>query len=210
MSGYEFASSLVDHLVWPVLVMVALLLFRDPVTALIGRLRSYEGLGQKITFGDRLAEAEEAVGRAVDSVETPVGEAATPQRTDASPLAREAESNPSFAVVRAWEALLGAIADLSGAALADEPKARMLPGNPARMLPELQKRDLVTKEFVLAVNDLRNLRNRVAHGLHNPTAGEAVAFVEAADDLSRAAVAFANLYVRRRSDDADASGPTEE
>lgn len=34
--------------------------------------------------------------------------------------------------------------------------------------------------------ELRQLRNQVAHGQHNPTSGEAVAYVESTEELTRA------------------------
>jgi hypothetical protein len=96
-------------------------------------------------------------------------------------LAREAEANPSYVVIAAWEQLDRAIGDLVGASLGSKDFRRR---NPYMHLPELQQREVVNGDFSGAVTDLRHLRNRVAHGQHNPTSGEAVAYVESTKELT--------------------------
>jgi hypothetical protein len=54
---------------------------------------------------------------------------------------------------------------------------------PVAYMADLRRLDLVNDEFVKAVSELRDLRNRVAHGAHNPTPGEAVAYAESAQVL---------------------------
>jgi hypothetical protein len=51
MNGLSFASSLITHAFWPAVVTGAIVLFRRPLSDLIGRTRRYEGLGQKLEFG---------------------------------------------------------------------------------------------------------------------------------------------------------------
>lgn len=161
MSGLQFASSLVGSLAWPLVLVVALVLFRRPLGRLIGRLSSYEGMGQKLTFGKELAEAEKSVETAAQLSEALAGSArATGER---SIVAREAESNPSFTVIVAWEQLSSVLADLVGTAFPDI----TVHGSPLRFLYELQTRYEVPSAFVKAVQELRGLRNRVAHGTHN-------------------------------------------
>lgn len=178
MNGLALASSLIGDLVWPLVVLVALVVFRKPLTDLIGRIRKYEGLGQKLEFGPALAEAEDSVSKAVQDVLVAERQQA---EVEPSPLVREAEANPSYVVLQAWEQLSGVIADLAGTAFPDQKAASW---RSARYLPELQRRELVSRDFVDAVTELRDLRNRVAHGQSNPTPGEAVAYAESVEALA--------------------------
>jgi hypothetical protein len=71
---------------------------------------------------------------------------------------REAEANPSYVVLQAWEQLSGAIADLVGVAFPNPSRRVWL--NPFLSLPDLRKRELVTADFANAVIELRQLRNQ--------------------------------------------------
>ena len=57
VNGLGLVASLIASLTWPAVVAGAIILFRKPLAELLGRVKSYEGLGQKVTFGERLAEA---------------------------------------------------------------------------------------------------------------------------------------------------------
>jgi hypothetical protein len=92
------------------------------------------------------------------------------QRAGLVQLAEMATSNPSFVVIKAWEDLA---ADLIKTL---RPNAEIR--NPIYWLPELATDGHVSGSFPGAVLELMELRNNVAHGQHNPTAGEAVTYVE--------------------------------
>lgn len=157
MTGLAFTATILTHLFWPLVVAGAVVLFRRPLSDLIGRVRRYEGLGQKFEFGERLAEAEDTVGKAVQN--DPMAENVL--RIEPSPLVREAEANPSYVVLQAWEQLVAALTDLVGTVF---PGDIRISRSPAFALPDLRKRGLVTSAFVDAVTELRKLRNQVAHG----------------------------------------------
>jgi hypothetical protein len=194
MNDLQFASNLIGSLIWPVVVVGAIVLFRRPLAALIGRVRSYEGLGQKFTFGEELAGAEVSVNEALESVKASQDDTEKRIATEPSPLVREAEANPSFVVIQAWEQLSAALEDLVGAAELN----RTPRGTPVGWLPDLHRRELVSPDFVKAVYELRELRNKVAHGQHNPTPGEAVAYAESAQALAATARVRADFVQRNR------------
>jgi hypothetical protein len=61
-----FVSSLIgDLLSWPVIMLVIFFMIKGPVRELIPRLKSFEGMGQKLTFGEQLAATEETAAAAV-------------------------------------------------------------------------------------------------------------------------------------------------
>jgi hypothetical protein len=191
MNSLEFTSNLITRLYWPLIVGGALVLFRNPVRELLGRIKSYEGLGQKLEFGEQLAGAEKSVEEAAQSVIlSEDSEQQAPLEPD--PLVREAEGNPSFVVLQSWEQLSIALGDLAHAANLGT-KIRF---NPIFYTSEMRKRNLVNDQFVKAVYELRHLRNRVAHGQHNPTPGEAVAYTESAQVLASVARAMADFTTR--------------
>lgn len=198
MGAVEFFSRLIDNLLsWPVLILVIVLIFRRQIAGLIGRIRSYEGLGQKLTFGDQLAETEDSVDAAVESIaSSPDGTDAPtrPALDSADPLAREAEENPSFAVIQGWEGLSRSLQGLITTALGP---GRGTPKSIPRATRELERAGIVNDRFVQAVEELRQLRNKVAHGQHNPSPGEAVAYVASARELSRAAETLSALERQR-------------
>ena len=198
VSDLEFVSALIGHVFsWPVAVVVVALLFRRPLGDLIPQIQSYEGMGQKVTFGQKMAQTEASVDAAVSSIEGATSEdreapdagRRTEEPPESDDLTRQAEANPSYVILTAWEQLSGALDDLVGAVQEKLETGHGRPrlGQPVTRLRELERHKIINQQFVQAVNDLRELRNRVAHGQHNPSPGEAVAYVASAHELSRAA-----------------------
>jgi hypothetical protein len=137
MNNLAFVASMVGSLAIPVTILVALLIFRGPLTELLGRIISYEGLGQKVNFGQKLAGAEKSVIKAVAQAQESVGlpqlGGADAEQTVADhalwkitsteqnrhdidlrkagliELAELATSNPSFVVIKGWEDLEAAL-----------------------------------------------------------------------------------------------------
>jgi hypothetical protein len=168
------------------------MLFRAPIRDLLHRIRSFEGMGQKLTFGEKLAGAETAVEEALRTV---TAENTTPASLSAQPdsLGRDAEAMPSVAVLQSWQRLAGALAALASAA---QPAGKQIarPGvGVAELLHDMQLRDVINSQFSKAVLDLRDLRDRVAHGEHTPTAGEAAAYVASTRELTLGARTLAQL-----------------
>jgi hypothetical protein len=54
---------------------------------------------------------------------------------------------------------------------------------PAQMMGVLAGRGLVPITVIRVIEGLRRLRNKVAHGDHNPTAGEAIIYVISAREV---------------------------
>jgi hypothetical protein len=181
MNGLQFASSFVSSLAWPLVVIVLVVIFRKQLAHLIGRIKSYKGLGQEVTFGERLADAENSVEEAASSV--PVDKAEPgPVEVEPSPLVQEAELNPSFVVIRSWGDVVKALNNLARIALRGWPSYGLQGYSPSA-LRDLQESGVVKPSFVTAVTELHDLRNKVAHGLHNPTPGEAVTYANSASQL---------------------------
>jgi hypothetical protein len=189
VTGLQFASSLVSTVIsWPLAFAGAILLFRRPLGDLIRRARSYEGMGQKITFGEQLAGAESSVQEALRTVpaDTKITIAPSPSLRSAT-LGRDAEAAPSLVVMQSWQELASAVGGLADSVRGAGDSPPRSNSSSDGLLRELERCGVVSPQFVKATSDLRELRDRVAHGQHTPTAGEALAYATSAQELSLAA-----------------------
>jgi uncharacterized protein YutE (UPF0331/DUF86 family) len=184
MGWLQFLDKLIGHLLsWPVFAVVAVVLFRPQIRSLIVQVRSYEGLGQKLTFGDELAQAEEdveelAASRAVESAQQAGDETQETWRS----YADLAERAPSAAILMAWaevEKAANSLVDRYG--LQDQGRRPRTTGELFRLLID---RRIVPGSMLRAFDRLRALRNQVAHGMHEPTAGEALTYIETARSVT--------------------------
>lgn len=195
MNWLGLVGSLVGSVIWPVVVICALILFRRPLTDLIGRLKSYEGLGQRLTFGDRLAAAEastdEAVSQSAITSPSQLRQGAADTDIEIDSLVLSSESNPSYSILQAWEQLSIAITKYADAVF----PGGFIRGSAINQLPRMLNSGFTTESFVRAVQDLKNLRDKVAHGEHKPTPGEAITYVDTAIVLAR--VAFVEADARQ-------------
>ncbi|MET9288807.1 hypothetical protein [Nocardia beijingensis] len=197
MAWQELVVKLLEVVVsWPVVVVVGLVILRKPLRSVVERLTRIEAFGVTGDFGERLAQLEEHV----DELEAPStnGEGNTAERRSGTPaddfsgydgLLRIVQVMPELGVVKAWMDVERAI-DLLYEQL--EPgdrrpkpiyvKARSLVG--AGVLPE---------RVVKPLDELRALRNQVAHGLHKPNVGEALTYVQRAEEVTRLLAAAGSL-----------------
>lgn len=163
------------------------------------------GPAGKFDFGKGLDAAERSASQAASSVEgegalhSSNGDSSTSPRSratqdaEATSLAREAGANPAFAILTSWERLTAALLDLAGARLDLQANARPPMRTGVDALQRLRTARLIDDNFYEAATQLRQLRDRVAHGQHNPTPGEAVAYVETGEELRRTAHALAGM-----------------
>jgi hypothetical protein len=125
--------------------------------------------------------------------------------SDLSKIAEDAQRNPSYVILKGWEDLAHALRGLYEVAMPGE--RLRVNATPVGIAATLRKEFVVNDAFVAALTELRQLRNDVAHGQHDPSAGEALAYAETARELTRACGAIALLHPRSRpthSPDVDA------
>jgi hypothetical protein len=208
----EMTGLLNSVLVWPVAAVVIVLIFRKDLTDLLGRLHSYEGMGQKLTFGNHIARAEEAAQRAGETVATPTkheresksgGLESQAEATELSgkwkpsaAMKRWASKRlPSVKVLAAWESLsAGMMVVTFDVDPTFKPKWKEGSG-PA--LDRLVSLGVVSPSFSDAVNELRAARNQVAHDGYEPTLGAAETYSNTANNLYEDLKRAADAYVRR-------------
>ena len=191
MNDLGFVASLIGSLAWPLALVIVLVIFRRPVTKLIGRATQYKGFGQELTFGDELADVERkiegikfgglevrwerepeqrAVERGQDSVDLPPSLTEAGLQEAEGEMVRKSEMYPSQVVLEAWDWLN---------------KIVNCDNRPGRKIADDDLWQFVPIRSYRAVKDLLDLRNKVAHGEHIPTPGEAITYIKACVQIAR-------------------------
>lgn len=178
-----FLAILHDVISWPVAVIVIVFVLRKQLRALVGRIRSYEGMGQRLTFGEQLADAEEGVNElaAADPSPVPEAKAAVASVTSAS----MPPATPAGAILDAWRKVESQMNRLAGVRYVSgptKPAGERVPRLTTRMA--IRNTALLLPSLGGIIEDLRVLRNRVAHGDHEPTEGEAVTYFQTASAVA--------------------------
>jgi hypothetical protein len=218
----EIVGLLRAVLVWPVAAVVIVLILRNSLKALLGRLLSYEGMGQKLTFDNHLALAEEATEMALPPgvvPESPEPESngggpaphargaervRSPAKGDSRSLGKEKafprvrlwarKRLSSTLVLTAWEKLSSEI--MLVAMDLDPTFGRKWSTPRGQALDRLVTLGVVTSSFSDAVGELRAARNQVAHDGYEPTSSAGRAYSTMVRDLSEDLRRAADAYVR--------------
>jgi hypothetical protein len=219
----EVATLVVEYLkalVWPAVVLIALLLFRDRLHDLFGRLTSLEAPGGvKANFSDKLADAQERLVEVqkeeVVAEPAPATEPSTPMQppetsrpeephvravgqteraylTLARRLVSTADEDPARAVTESWAILEGFMHDV---ALHLKLPTQASPGATQRQL----LRHLGATQLEDSVEDLRDLRDNVAHQSVKPSQSEAQSYLQ----LVRGVIGEVALRARQHFDPED-------
>lgn len=188
MDVLRFIASLVASLAWPVLVLVALLIFRKPLIGLIARATDIELFGAKVRLGKEIQRAAVSTEAAVASVQS------RPEfDTTGKPRSRAADKNPwlatlgespSLAAIYAWAGLEKSLRKLASAfGDASSPSSVSV----TDLLAGLEKNAVLEPEFTRAAHDLRLIRNRIAYGTATISEAEGLSFINSAWQLSQLA-----------------------
>lgn len=208
MGWLDAVTSIVSSVTWPAVVVVAIVLMRQPLRRLVGRLESYEGAGQKISFGKAVEElevkAEDSIGRSTES--NRLNQDKSKGHDDARATVSNHQSAHSYDSV--WPSLVQ-LAKVSGSAAVIESwreversltnlfeKARAMRGGASearrahesvnRMLDYLGRIDALSPDKIATIRELSSLRNRAAHTDIMISENEALGYSDLALDVSRA------------------------
>ena len=173
MGWIEAVVTVLTSLIWPAVVVFAVLILRKELAGLVARLSRLTAPGIEAEFGAEVA-ATAAIAEAV--VPDPAGELRerpeplAPQPTFKD-LQKEAVLHPVGAIVRAWGVVLSVLPSAS---------IGVVSTNPAITFKALYEAGTISDEMFAVSNRLRMLRNQVVHGGTIPSAAEAEEFVSAA------------------------------
>ena len=162
--------NLISALVWPAIVVLLVVLFRDPIKSLLGRLKSFETPGFKGAFNE---PAEEALSKA-EAIAVP---RAYDQATRT--LINQTASQPWWAVHQAWRSV-------RWAAERGTPGLRGSDITTAQRVQRLHDEGLVDDDVVQLTLILRGLYYDMQGDPEALTPTAAADFVEAASTLAQA------------------------
>lgn len=148
MDWREFIASVIGHLAWPIVVVIAIFVLKEPLARLIGSTQKIKHKGTDIIF-ERQAEV--------------VRDALKPVPSDIETRGEEGESPYSSAtrmgrLLQAWAKVEKALAIKFEVVTKKNP-----PRQSFRLLAEAVKNDIITPQQLRALEALRTLRNIAAH-----------------------------------------------
>jgi hypothetical protein len=183
----KFIASMTASLAWPLLVLGAVLIFRKPLTGLIGRATDIELFGAKVRLSKEIQRAAVSTEAAVASVQSrPEFEAGTKPRSraaDKNPWIATLTESPSLAAIYAWAGLEKSLRKLASAFGDASPSSVSV----TDLLAGLEKNNALEPEFARAAHDLRLIRNRIAYGTATISEAEGLSFINSAWQLSQLA-----------------------
>jgi hypothetical protein len=141
-------------LVWPCVAVAALIVFRRQLGALIPRIREISAAGASVKFGEQATRLADEAGRLVQGVVG--GQAAAahhlPELLRPAPVV-----DPTVVFLEAYQELEATARDAG-------PAADVMAPTPVPVIRGLARRGHVPQEAVQVAEDLRRIRNEVAHG----------------------------------------------
>lgn len=157
MDWVTFISKAIDSLAWPVFALIVILLLRKPIMQLIPLMSKLKYRDFEAEFAQGVQQLKEEVGDALpEATLVPADREISEDR-----LYNLAEIAPNGAVLEGWKLIEHAAKNLISARGHD---LDYDVSTPYRLIERvLDKGDLIDKPKVAVFNELRRLRNKVAH-----------------------------------------------
>lgn len=151
MTGAEFTIALLDKLIWPAVVVFAILVLRKPVAALVPLAKKLKYKDFEVEFGQELKAISKKAEGAFPEL----------KQDKKTALIATAENMPNAAVIEAWNVVDDA-AELLVKSI--DSNIDLNVGTRYKLIEDflLKQKVIDTKKGKL-FNELRQLRNKVAH-----------------------------------------------
>lgn len=172
MGWFEFISSLVGSLAWPLAAVAIALMFRSQIAALLAKVR-------KLSWGDSSVELAEQLDKVEDNSRAvePSLEAAVPDQRFQQLLA----ISPSAAILDAW----GTVERMLYQVGTDQNLEAKILTQPLRIMDSLARNETISPTIYEMLRDLRNVRNSAAHQ-QEVTVADAIRFHDLSEKVVRA------------------------
>lgn len=160
-------------LMWPAIVLVALIILRTPLKAALGRV-------SEVDVGTTKVVLQGQADQAANTTKAVLGADPSPTAPAISDAAAKSTSDPAGAVLGAWNAVENATATRTA--------AKDAPGVTSPSVPDVVNKlfgDGPKSSLVPVAKSLEALRAVAAHNAKAITPATAQSFVAAADDLVR-------------------------
>jgi hypothetical protein len=171
----EFSHLLanIPSLWWPMIALMALLLFRTELPLLFRRVRKWEGFGQKLELEPQEIEQigreiQEAQQELAEQPKPPSVEGEQPTKVDAdeAEVLEAARINPRLALLRLSAALERALNELSSELRLTRTGRRVISAR--QIVDQLVEVGALSTNARTAFADFWPIRNQIAHGLDDP------------------------------------------
>ena len=158
MGWKQFIAEIVSNLAWPTVVVAVLFMFRSELAKIVQRLARLKYKDLELDF-DKVKQQAEELHKEILAEEPPVK---SPLFTSLEDQILEAvESAPSAAILLAWSGLETAMAS-AVARMAISPESPSY-RSPLHNIDMLIKYGGLSKRHAKLLNEMRMLRNKVAH-----------------------------------------------
>ncbi len=163
MDILEFIAALVENLVWPLTVIVAIFVFRGPISNLLPFL-------QRLRYKDFVIEFHQKLDKVQAQTTAMAGESI--EDSAEGDLLKLALDHPRDAVIESWFAVARAIHDL---AESQDTAVDISRGRPTLAIGrDLARSGVIEPQMMSFLQELRSIRNDVAHRLDVPLTPEMV------------------------------------
>lgn len=156
-----------SHWLWPLVALVVLILYRKPISALLGRVKKGELFGQGFELEPEVQEFQQAVKEAEKEVaqlppsSEPVAEDAKQTEIDVNQILDDSKGSPELALIRLSNILENKAKGALGS-MGFLPRNKRMSGFWA--MQELSERGLLPQSAINSLRRFWDLRNRIVHG----------------------------------------------
>lgn len=196
VSVLEFIANMTGSLAWPVVVLVAVVVLREKLAAMLAALTSrvadiknLRAPGVEVEFEKRTQEVRQEVRDLGHTVDAPrVADEPNPPRPPRSDIVSTALDvaaiDPRAAVISVFAEVENTLRQIALAIVPEEQKANIERMSARRLAIDLQERGLLSDDAVRIVIQLSALRNEAVHKfVPNITVDAALDFIETCEEL---------------------------
>jgi uncharacterized protein YutE (UPF0331/DUF86 family) len=162
MDWKQFISSIIEHVSWPIVILIIFVLLREQISKLIEKIGHLKYKDLELDF-DNVKKQAEAIGNKKENSYKVIKDSESEKVFNSleEQILETVEKAPAAAVLLAWSTLETAIASaVSRLAISTEsPSYR----SPLHNLDMLEKHSEISKEHVNLLHKMRELRNKIAH-----------------------------------------------
>lgn len=167
MNSFEFTLQLIDKIIWPVTTVGLIVLLRQPIKALIPFLSKAKISAMELEFNQELNRVQQMVPTDMRSMDWKVN------------LMTMAQQTPNTAVLESWKAIETRTEKLIQSVA---PDTTLIPETRFKDMQHiLAKGQWLTTKQVKIYDELRQIRNRVAHAeAYDVTTDQALSYLSIA------------------------------
>lgn len=162
MDWLTFLSKVIDSVIWPALVFVVCLYFKEPIFNLLGNIKSVSHKDTRIDFSDKVGEVVEESGGYPFHVPYDEVQYDDQYSDELKKIQELANVDVSSAVLYVWGYLEKAMRDVYNQFFGNESSCKIV--SIVEIERVLLANGFVYPSFKGVIKELRFLRNKIAHG----------------------------------------------